>query len=504
MSSLPPPGALPRGVPPAAADGHGRWVALAVVLVASLMDLLDVTIVNAAIPGIRRDLGAGYAAVQWVTVDYALAFALLLITGGRLGDIFGRRRLFLIGMAGFTAASGLCGIAWNADVLVWARLLQGTMAALMVPQVLAIIHVSFAAHERGRVYGRYGLVVGTAGICGPVLGGMLVERNLFGLEWRPVFLVNLPIGLIGLVLARRYVHESKAPGALRLDLVGVGLAALGLFALIYPLIHGRDRGWPVRDVVVMAASVPLLALFVVYERYKTGKDGSPLVVLSLFRARSFASGLAVQLTFSVAIGILFLPWTLYLQLGLGWAPRRAGLMGIPLAVAVATAAGLSLQLLVPRFGRRVLQAGVLLMITGLACFTWQIDRHGTDMHYWSLALPLALCGTGLGLVLAPLADIVLTDVPQADAGSASGLISTNVQLGNAFGVALTSVLFFDELGGRAGAGGQDFSRAFQHLLYWVIGVMAAVFTLMFALPRHVRRPEPHHTAGAVHDGEPVT
>ncbi len=235
------------GAPDAPAAGAGdrrRWFALAIVMTAAFMDLVDVTIVNVAIPSIQRDAGASFSQIQWITAGYALAFAAGLITGGRLGDIHGRKRLFLVGIGGFTLASALCGFAANPEMLVASRILQGGMAAMMVPQVLSIVHATFPAHERGKVFGLFGAIVGLGAVSGPLLGALLTEWNLFGLEWRPIFLINLPVGIAGLILGSRFITESKAPRALKLDLVGVTLVTLGLLMLLYPLTRGDELGWP--------------------------------------------------------------------------------------------------------------------------------------------------------------------------------------------------------------------------------------------------------------------
>ena len=355
-------------VDPQSSADRRRWFALAIVMTAAFMDLVDVTIVNIAIPSITEDTGASFSAIQWITAGYALAFAAGLITGGRLGDIYGRKRLFLLGIAGFTIASALCGLAVNPEMLVASRILQGATASLMVPQVLSIVHATFPAHERGKVFGLFGAIVGLGAVSGPLLGALLTEWNLFGLEWRPIFLINLPVGVAGLVLGRKFISESKAPKALRLDLVGVALVTLGLLMLLYPLTRGRELGWPLWGYVSMAGSLLVFAVLVAYEARKARLDGSPLIELSLFRVKSFAAGIAVQLTFGVGLGIFFLVWTLYLQMGLGWSALKAGTTGIPFSVAVSVAAGLSVQKLVPRFGRRVLQAGALLMIVGLLLY----------------------------------------------------------------------------------------------------------------------------------------
>ncbi|MEV7201992.1 MFS transporter [Streptomyces griseoluteus] len=471
-----------------------RWIALAIVMTAAFMDLVDVTIVNVAIPSIQRDEGASFSQIQWITAGYALAFAAGLITGGRLGDIHGRRRLFLLGVGGFTLASALCGFAVDPAMLVTARILQGGMAAMMVPQVLSIVHATFPAHERGKVFALFGAVVGMGAVSGPLLGALLTEWNLFGLEWRPIFLINLPVGIAAVLLGRRFISESRAPRALKLDLVGVTLVTLGLLMLLYPLTRGRELGWPLWGHLLMAGSLPVFAALVAYERRKAARDGSPLVELSLFRVRSFAAGIAVQTVFGVALGVFFLVWTLYMQIGLGWSVLRAGLTGVPFSLAVSTAAALSVQFLVPRFGRRVLQAGALTMGLGVLLYIWESDRYGLAIASWQMALPLVVMGAGMGLIVAPLTDAVLSEVPREHAGSASGLINTVQQMGNALGLGLVSVVFFGQIADRLTPAqvGPAFVSAFQHALWWVAGVMGVIFLLMSALPK---RPAQHVEGG---------
>ncbi|MEU8677004.1 MFS transporter [Streptomyces sp. NPDC048560] len=475
---------------PAAPADRRRWYALAIVMTAAFMDLVDVTIVNIAIPSIKRDTGASFSSIQWITAGYALAFAAGLITGGRLGDIYGRKRLFLIGIGGFTVSSALCGFAADPEMLVASRILQGAMAALMVPQVLSIVHATFPAHERGKVFGLFGAIVGLGAVSGPLLGALLTGWNLFGLEWRPIFLINLPVGIAGLILGSKFISESKAPKALRLDLVGVVLVTLGLLMLIFPLTRGHELGWPVWGHLSMAGSLLVLLALVAYERRKTAKDGSPLIELSLFRVRSFAAGVAVQLTFGIGLGIFFLVWTLYMQMGLGWSELRAGTTGIPFSIAVSLAAGLSVQKLVPRFGRKVLQAGALLMIAGLLLYIWESERYGMGIAPWQMALPLVVMGAGMGLIVAPLTDAVLSEVPREHSGSASGLFNTVQQMGTALGLGLVSVVFFGVVddGAARGVVGPAFAEAFQQSLWWVAGVLAVIFVLMFALPA---RPKVH-------------
>lgn len=428
----------------------GRWRALFVLLLAAVMDLLDGTVVNVAIPALQRDLGATYSAIQWITAGYTLSFALLLITGGRLGDIWGRKRMFMLGIVGFTLASAACGLAQSPEMLVGARILQGAMAAVMIPQVLSMIQVIFPQKERGAAFGMYGAVVGLAAVSGPLIGGALVQANLFNLDWRPIFLVNVPVGLAALVAATIFLRESKAEHALRLDLIGVLLVTFGLLLLLFPLVQGRDLGWPTWTFFSMAASLPVFALFVLYERYKTRVDGSPLVVLGLFRQRAFVAGSLVSLVFFCALIAFFLIFTLYLQIGLGFSALHAGLTGLPFSLCVAAASGASSQL-GPKLGRKILSMGALLVTAGMSVIWATVHFVGTSITSWHLVPGLVICGGGMGLLVAPLADVVLSGVRGRDAGSASGILSTAQQVGAAIGVAVIGVIFFGLLTSGAGS-----------------------------------------------------
>ncbi|MER7350004.1 MFS transporter [Streptomyces aurantiacus] len=489
----------PSSTPVSQGSDRRRWFALAIVMTAAFMDLVDVTIVNVAIPSIQRDEGASFSHIQWITAGYALALGAGLITGGRLGDIYGRKRIFLLGITGFTVASALCGFAVNPDMLVASRILQGGMAALMVPQVLSIVHATFPAHERGKVFGLFGMVVGLGAVSGPLLGALLTEWNLFGLEWRPIFLINLPVGIAGLLLGRKFIEESKAPKALKLDLVGVVLVTVGALMLLYPLTRGRELDWPVWGYVMMAGALVVFGALVAYEKHKTKKDGSPLIELSLFKVKSFAGGIAVQTVFGVSLGIFFLVWTMYMQVGLGWSALHAGLTGVPFSIAVSAAAGLSVQQLVPRFGRKVLQAGALTMAAGVLIYIWEADRYGAGIASWQMALPLVVMGLGMGLIVAPLTDAILSDVPREHAGSASGLLNTVQQMGNAFGLGLVSVVFYGVIDEKVTPDRipAEYINGFEHALWWVVAVLVAIFLLMLALPK---RPK-QHIEGAQDSGD---
>ncbi|NBE80052.1 MFS transporter [Micromonospora rubida] len=526
-----------------------RWLALMVLLVATFMDLLDVNIVTVAIPSIQEDLGASSAAIQALTVGYTLCFAVILITGGRLGDIFGRKKMFLTGVASFVLASALCALAPSSEMLVGSRVLQGIAAAIMVPQVLAIIHVTFPPQEIGRVVSLYASMIGLAIVAGPLLGGVLIHWNPFDLGWRTIFAVNLPIGTAALVAASLWMRESRSPRNTRLDIVGMVLAIVGLLLLLLPLLRGRELGWPAWSIVALVASVPVLALFVVYERHKTRKDGSPLVVLSLFRIRTFGAGIGTQLLFSCIPAGFFLTWTLYLQGGLGWSALHTGLTAIPFSLGVPIAGNYAVRKLFPRYGRNCLFAGALMMLTGLLLYAWTAQHVGSAITSWHAVAPMLLLGSGMGMLLAPLTGMTLTEVQPREAGSASGLINAAGQLGAALGVAIIGGIFFSALAGNAGpqadrvvpavqaaapgqaaikicaidslgqadltavpdscrslAGGGDpgqqaavgtaltdirertFVATFSETLYWAAGGLAGVICLLFLLPRQPRRP----------------
>jgi EmrB/QacA subfamily drug resistance transporter len=442
------PGRAPGGADPR------RWAALAVVLAAGFMQLVDISIVNVAIPSIQRDLDATYSQIQWVLAGYQLAFAVMLITGGRLGDIYGRKRLFMIGMSGFTLASALCGLAQSPEMLIGSRVLQGLFGAIMFPQILSVIQVTFPPKERAGAFGMFGATIGLATIMGPLVGGLLIEADLFGLQWRPIFLVNVPIGILALAAAARYLIESRAPRALRLDPIGVAIVTAGLLLLVYPLVQGRDLDWPLWTFLSMAAAVPVLVAFAVYERHKKRLDGSPLIDLDLFRQRSFVPGLAVAGIFFMGIPAFFLIFSLWLQIGLGFSALHAGVTGVPFAVGSALASAASVRL-APALGRRVLSAGSLLLVAGMAGLIWTVDHYGGAVHSWQLIPALLVCGLGLGLVIAPLVNVVLAGIRGQDAGAASGVLSTVQQVGGAVGVALIGVIFFGLLGSQAAGVADD-------------------------------------------------
>src|SRR5579859_887465 len=376
-----------------------RWWVLCVVVLAQFMFVVDAFIVNVAIPAIQRDLHASSGQIQLIIAAYQLAYAVLLITGGRLGDIFGRRRLFLLGLGGFTTASALCGITSTAELLVTARILQGLTAALMVPQVLAVIQISFPPHERSAAFGIFGFALGMGAVVGLILGGVLITSDVFGLGWRMIFLVNLPVGAIGLLGALVFLQESRSPSALRLDGIGVVVISVALFLLTYPLVVGRALGWPLWSILCLFTSLPTLFIFACYERYKSGKDGSPLVELSLFRDGAFVLGLVITFVFYAGIVSFLLILTLYLQTGLHFTALAAGLTTASLGFGFFLTSTAAVKVVPFLGGRRVLAIGMVLMALGLLGTWLPVSHAGASLQGRDLVAGLFIYGLGEGFVL---------------------------------------------------------------------------------------------------------
>jgi EmrB/QacA subfamily drug resistance transporter len=426
-----------------------RTIALAIVAMAFIMDLLDSTIVNIAIPSIQSNLHASYTSIQWLVSGYLLAFALLLVTGGRMGDVFGYKKMFLIGVTGFTLASLLSGLAGTSEILVGARLLQGAMAALMVPQVMSLMQVMYKPEERAGVSGLFGALAGLAASAGPIVGGILIKANLFGLDWRPVFLINIPVGIFAFVAGSRLLPNGKSEHPLKLDIPGTLLVMAAITLLVYPLIQGRDLGWPLWIYVMMIASLPVFAIFWFYEKWRMQADGSALIVPEIFRFPSFSVGLAVNVAFEMAMIGMFFIFTLVLQIGLGYSVIKAAVTGIPLAIGISVSIAALSQALIPRLGRYLVTLGTLVMAAGLIAESLVISHFGRGLSPWTLAPILLVTGIGMGSMMAPIFAVVLNDVDPQHAGAASGLLNAIQQIGGAVGVALVGVLFFGQIGHQA-------------------------------------------------------
>lgn len=453
-----------------------RWITLAVILAATFMGMLDTFIVNISIPSIQRDLHASFAQVQFVLAGYTLAYAVVLTTGGRLGDLYGRKRLFLIGMVGFTLASALCGFAPTPILLIVFRVIQGSMAALMLPQVLSIIQVSFESKERGVALGFYGATLGAAAILGQVVGGLLIAANILNLGWRTIFLVNLPIGLVAVVAALLLVRESHAPGTKKLDLVGVALVSVGLFLLVYPLVESRTSGWSFWLSFCLIFSLPVLALFALYEHWFAVHGHSPLVVLSLFGQRAFVVGIVMVLVFYSSSSGFFLILTYYLQAGLTFSALRAGLTFLPMGVGFFLASATASKF-VPKLGRDVLTLGAGIMLLGYLLLILLSQQRLQVVGIVPLIAVLLAEGLGQGLLTAPLITTVLAGIASRDVGMASGVLTTVTQIASALGVAIIGLLFANVVGNHGA-----YAHAFVISLIMILGLGVLIFLFVFLLP----------------------
>jgi EmrB/QacA subfamily drug resistance transporter len=442
--------------PPLSAQAHAatftskkRTIALTIVALAFVMDLLDSTIVNIAIPTIRDNLHASYSAIQWIVAGYALAFSLLLVTGGRMGDVFGYKKIFMIGVGGFTLASLLSGVSTGTGMLVWARLLQGCMAALMVPQVMSLMQVMYKPEERSGVNGLFGALGGLSASLGPVVGGLLIKANIAGLDWRPIFLINIPIGLFGLYGAIKYLPDGKSPHPLKLDIIGTFIVMIAMFLLVFPLIQGREFGWPIWTYTMIALSLPAFGIFAWWQKRKDRIDGSPLVLPELFKKRSFGVGLGVNMIFEMAMIGFFLTFGLLLQIGLGYSAVHAALTGIPTALGIGLTMAVLAEKVIPRLGRYALTIGTFVMAIGLVITELVIHHYVFNLHSWQLIPGLLIVGAGMGMVFGSLFAAVLNGVDAKHAGSASGILNAVQQVGGAIGVALIGLVFFGQLSGSA-------------------------------------------------------
>lgn len=417
---------------------------LIVVLAGTLMIVLDFFIVNVMLPSIQAGLHASSGELEWVIAGYGLPFAVFLITAGRLGDRFGRRRMFMLGIAVFTLASVACAVAWSATSLVAARVLQGVGAALISPNVLSIIGVLYTGRERLRALRSYGLVMGLGAIGGQILGGLLIHADIAGLSWRAAFLVNIPVGIAAWLLSPKVVPESRAERPQRLDIGGMGLISAALVLLVLPLVQGRDLGWPAWSFVSLACAPVALAAFGAYQVRLVRRGREPLLDPRLFRRRAFSAGLATQVTFWCGQASFFLVLTLYLQDGRGLSALQAGLVFTIMAAAF-VAASLRAPGLTGRFGRELIAVGALTVVAGDVALLVAVSQIGVGSSVAWLAPGLLLVGAGQGLCITPLAGIVMAGLDPQQAGAASGPLSTMQQVGNSVGVAITGVVFFEVL-----------------------------------------------------------
>ncbi|MDQ1047672.1 MFS transporter [Streptomyces sp. V4I2] len=460
------------------AAARTRWAILAVVLAADVLDLLDATITNIAAPTITQDLGGGSGLVQWLGASYALALGVLLVPGGRLGDKYGRRRIFLLGLAGFVAASLACGLAVSPENLVVARLVQGAFAALVIPQGFGILAATWPRDQIGKAFSLFGPVMGLSAVGGPILAGFLVDADLAGLGWRPMFLINLFLGGAALLAAIRLLPRDTGDPSVTVDGPGSALLAGALLGLLGGLIDGSTHGWTPRAFALLLLGLALFAGFC--HRQRTAAH--PLVQPSLLHNRGFTSGLILGIVvFAATAGLLYV-LSLFFQQGLGRSPAGTALGLVPLSLGIVVAS-IACYRLIHAHGRRLVVAGLLIVMAGCGYLASLVINSGTALSSWELAPPVLLIGLGMGTCFGTVYDITIGDIAPEEAGSASGSLSAVQQLANAIGAAAVTTVYF-----RTAEGGE--AHAMTVSLLVVAAATALCLPLVRLLPR--KAPEEQH------------
>ncbi|MEU0935166.1 MFS transporter [Embleya sp. NPDC005971] len=440
---------LATPISPSSVGPRQRWLGLLAVLAATLMNLLDSSVVGVAAPAIRADLGGGYASIQWIAAGYTLALAVGLLTGARLGDMYGRKFMLMVGVVGFVVLSVACALAWSPETLIIARVLQGLLGALMIPQTFGLLRDLFPPAEIGKAFAVFGPAIGLSTVLGPIVAGVLVDGDLFGTGWRMIFLINIPLGAFALLIGRRTlpkVAPSEAGG--RLDVGGMLIAGVGTFMLVHPLVQGRELGWPTWSLIECAVSLPVLGAFAVHQLRREAAGRVPLIRLGVFRRRSYASGVGFVMVFFGAIVGISMAIGLFLQLGLGYTPTRASLTMGAWALGAFVGSGFS-GVTMGKLGRRILHIGLAVMAAGITWMYLVFDHAGVDVGTGDLLPALGLFGLGMGMIFVPVFDIIMGEVEDHEVGSASGALESLQQLGASLGIAVLGTVFFGVIGAQA-------------------------------------------------------
>ncbi|GAA2022052.1 hypothetical protein GCM10009839_19120 [Catenulispora yoronensis] len=477
----------------AARSGRLMWAILGLVLLADAVDVIDATVTNIAAPTIAGDLHGGEGLIKWLGTAYMLAMGVLLVVGGRLGDKYGQRRLFLIGIGGFAAASLVAGVSPDAGLLIAARVAQGAFGALLTPQGMAIMVKSFSRDMLSKAFGLFGPVLGLASVAGPVLAGFLISADLFGLSWRPIFLINVVLGGVGLVVAVRILPRDGGERSTVVDGWGSGLLAATMVGLLYGLIDGSTNGWSAVPVVSIAAGVLFFAAFAYRQRTAT----HPLIKPSLLRNRGFTSGLIVGLVAFAAMAGLLYVLSLFLQEGLHASAQQASVALVPLTAGIIIAAFAAMGGLVAKLGRTLVFVGLAVVLAGCGWILALVDRSGTGVGLWALAPALFVTGVGMGLCFSTIFDVALGDTDPEEAGSASGSIGSIQQLSSAIGSAGITSIFFQ-------AAHPGLGHAMKVSLIVVLVVTALSVPIVALMPsRKPAGPEAEPEAGPETGAVPV-
>ncbi|MFB8277032.1 DHA2 family efflux MFS transporter permease subunit [Nocardia colli] len=417
------------------------WAILAVILAADILDLLDSTITNIAAPTIAADLLGGQSLIQWLGASYALALGVLLVVGGRLGDRFGKRRLFLIGLAGFTVASVACGLAVDPTSIIAARLVQGAFGALLIPQGFGILTAVFPRAQLGKAFSVFGPTMGLSAVGGPILAGFLIDADLFGFGWRAMFLINIVLGGAAFAAAYRLLPADTGDRTVSIDGLGAALLGAGMFGALFGLIDGSANGWTVAPFAYFAAGLVCFGLFA--RRQLTAAN--PLIRPTLFKNRGFTSGLLLGLVFFAAVSGLLYVLSLFLQTGLGYTPTGAAIGLAPLAAGIVISS-IAAHQFIARLGRNLILIGLLITLAGTGLLLVLALTAGTSVAAWAIAVPILILGLGLGTCFGTIYQVTIGDIEQDETGSASGSLTAVQQLANAVGAAAVTTVYFHAAG----------------------------------------------------------
>lgn len=461
-------------IPPRSGDGSpARHPAmLPVVLIATFMAQFDLYVVNVALPVIHRELAMTETWVELVVSGYAFAYAAGLIVGGRLGDHFGHRRMYVVGMLAFGVASLACGLAGGGELLVGCRLAQGAAAAMMVPQVLALISAAYPPSERGHALSWFGVTIGVGAIAGQVVGGLVLQADILGLGWRPIFLVNVPVAVAAVLASGALPRGTARPGS-RIDGTGAAGVVLALSLVLVPLTFGRSTGWPLWCAAMLAAAVGVGAVTVAFERHLERSSGAPVLPPSLFGEPAFTVGLLLSVAQFGAFFSLVFCLTLVLQNGIGLTPMQAGFAFAPLGIAFATAS-IGMRGVVRRLGAPVIVVGSLVVVFAMTVLAWLAATKGARLSAVDVIVPLAVVGLGNGTAIPAVIGAVLQQIQPRHAGAASGLLTTAQQFASALGIAVIGAVFFTHLPTPDLAG-------YAHALATAAGVDACLMVVAVAL-----------------------
>ena len=461
------------------------WVTAVLLLMGNFMNLIDVSIVNVGLPSIQRDLSATETQIEWVSAAYVLAFAAGLLPCGRFGDKLGRKRLFIMGVSLFTLASVFCGLAPSIGVLIGSRALQGIGGAMMVPQVMAIMHVIFAPEEKAKAFALAGVIVSLGAVMGPLLGGVLITADIYGLGWRPIFLVNLPVGALVVLGGWKLIPRLSSSRTLAIDWWGVMLFALTITLIVLPMVEGPLLGWPLWCLALLGLSVPMGIMFVRRQFWLEDAGREQLLPALLMRDGGFLSGITIVMLHFSAIPGMFLILAIYFQTGFGFSPLQSGLATAPFPLGIMLGSWIT-----GRFGTRLLTTriaiGTCFLVVGMLFLRHVAGNPPSQLQLTTLALPLAVNGFGMGLAISPLFQMVLQSVPGKIAGAATGGMQAFQQVGAAIGIAIASSLFFVQLQGGQG----DYAGAIHYALTYQVMVFSTILLILLTRAIVLRRRGP--------------